>query len=219
LVWITVLLSIVGLIKSADLRLFALASVLFFLAQAYSGPYDPWRGRYFCICGIFAAPTVGALMQPRSRLAPRLFLGLMVVLGCISALAAVAFRSDGALLAMNTDVIHTTSIFTEDRITQLTRNAAYLEDPLRKFSRLVPESAAVAVAFPGDTYEYPWFGAHLTRTLLPINSFEKGLQPIPPTADYLLYSAAGISCSLPHDIYLGKDLFLRKLTGVNRYCP
>ncbi|GAB4459967.1 MAG: hypothetical protein Kow0070_15570 [Anaerolineales bacterium] len=72
LVWVMVFLSLAGIIKSTDIRILSLAAVLFLISQAYAGPYDPWRGRYFTTCAIFAVPPIGMALQ-KNRLV-RLYL-------------------------------------------------------------------------------------------------------------------------------------------------
>ncbi len=105
-----------------------------------------------------------------------------------------------------------------DRMEQLTRTRSLYFDPLKRFDELVPKDAVVAVFLPADSFEYPLFGEHLTRTIMPINSFHKGLQPIPVNAEYLLY-AEGFPCASAEDVYLGVDWYLRHLTDNNRRCP
>jgi hypothetical protein len=167
---------------------------------------------------VFAIPAVGKSLRARRRWI-RIGLLPVICLGCLSALTAVVFRDDGALVSMQADGISTTSLFTMDRTAQLARNAPFMERPLRRFERLVPANAAVALALPDNSYEYPLFGPGLTRTLLPINSYVNGLQPIPPAADYLLYAEAAFPCPDASDIYLGHDWYLRTLTDANRLCP
>ncbi len=67
LIWIMVFLSLLGVIKSTDIRVLSFAAVLFFLIQSYIGPYDPWRGRYFCVAAIFAVPSVGCCLHAKHK--------------------------------------------------------------------------------------------------------------------------------------------------------
>ena len=218
LVWVMVLLSLVGVIKSTDILVLSLATVLFLLAQAYSGPYDPWRGRYFAMCAVFALPAIGVALQAKNRFVRGCLL-LIVWIGCLSAISAVVFKTNSNLISVGYQDKRLTSIFTMDRMEQLTRSRSMFCEPLKAFDRLVPSNATVAVFLPGDSFEYPLFGEHLTRTIIPINSFNKGLQPIPSSADYLLYMKNGFPCAAPHDVPLGADWYLRRLTDTNRRCP
>ena len=82
---------------------------------------------------------------------------------------------------------------------------------------LVPADANVAVFLYPNTFEYPLFGKYLTRKIVSINSFYKGLLPIPTDSQYLLY-AKGYPCALPEDVHLGADWYLRSLSNDNRGC-
>lgn len=214
LIWIVVILSAVGAIKSTDARVLSVATLLFFLSQAYSGPYDPWRGRYFTAGAIFAAPPIGVWLQAKSRFL-RTYLALIIVAGCISAVSAVTFRSNSRLISFNYQ--EEPPVFARNRVGQLTRNRPDYYEPIQRFDQSVPKDATVAVFLQGDSFEYPLFGEYLTRTLIPINSFKKGLQPIPVEADYLLYSRE-FPCASPADLHLGANWYLRKLTDRNNKC-
>ena len=218
LVWIMVLLSLIGVIKSTDAKMLALALVIFVLLQSYEGPYDPWRGRYFITGAIFAVPIVGFSLRARAP-AIRAYLLFVVLLGCIAALSAVVLRNDGPLISLNYQGKRIESLFAMNRIQQLTRGNVTYYEPAAAFDRLVPGKATVAVYLSGDSCEYALFGQHLTRTIIPIRPFNKGLQPIPSNADFLLYTAKYFPCMLPTDIHLGADWYLRRLTANNRRCP
>jgi hypothetical protein len=202
LVWPLALLALIGVIKSPGARVLALAAVLFVLAQAYSGPYDPWRGRYFIIAAVFAVPAVACCVRNTHPLW-RIYLTVVVLLGCLSAFTATLGRSND----MPEDV------YSMDRLQQLTRNRRNYTGAILRFDEWVPRDATVALYFGEDTFEYPLFGAGLTRTLIPINSFWRGPQPIPPQADYLLYSADLYTDRRGGDAHLGEDWYLRKLNG------
>jgi hypothetical protein len=47
-------------------KIFAVAAVVFLIVQAFSGPYDPWRGRYFLSCAPFALIALGMWMNCHS---------------------------------------------------------------------------------------------------------------------------------------------------------
>jgi hypothetical protein len=133
--------------------------------------------------------------------------------------SAVAFRENSALITTNYFDEPTRSIFTMNRLEQITSNRSDYYKPLAEFERLVPGNATVAVFLHLDSYEYPLFGEYLTRTIIPINSYFKGPQPIPSNADYLLYTKNEYHCPTANDLYLGADWYLRKLTATNRQCP
>jgi hypothetical protein len=218
LVWVAVFLSILGMVKSPEVRVLSIAAVLFFLCQAYAGPYDPWRGRYFTACAVFAVPAVGTLLQTRSSLG-RAYLLLMTMAGCLSAVSAVVLSDNSPLMSLHGRTSSITSVFKLDRIGQLVRSDTSYYEAIKRFESLVPDDATVAVCLRESQYEYPLFGRHLTRTLIPINSFDRGLQPLPPTADYLIYNPEPFPYASLDDIYLGTDLYLRRLTHGTRACP
>jgi len=161
----------------------AVAAVLFFVAQSFAGPYDPWRGRHFSTMAIFAAPLAAAITRFHSPLL-RLYALAIVALACLFALAAVTFRPD---CRINPPLRGGASrqFWTLSRLEQVAGDLPYAV----AFDRTVPRDATVAVCLPGNRPEYVLFGAGLTRTLLPINSFERGVQPIPERADWLLFSS------------------------------
>jgi hypothetical protein len=78
-----------------------------------------------------------------------------------------------------------------------------------RFDSIVPRDAIVALATINDDYEYPLWGKEFRRKLVPINPFEKGLQPIPTEAGYLFFSKKVIK-PLPNDIRLGTDTTLNE---------
>ena len=195
-------LALLGLItrRVPSARVLALAAFLFILAQAYSGPYDPWRGRYFIIAAMFAAPLVAWSVHNPHPLW-RAYLTVIVLLGCLSAFTGVLGRVN--------DMPEV--VYDMDRLQQITRNRPSYTDAIRRFGELVPQDAMVALYFGEDTFEYPLFGPGLTRTLLPINAFWRGAQPIPSNAGYLLYSSDLYTDRRGGDIHLGEDWYLRDL--------
>lgn len=196
-----VTLALAGVIRAPAARVLAAGFALFALAQAFSGPYDPWRGRYFTIAGIFATPVVAVwLGRPHHWLAKAL-LTAIVMLGCFSGLSAVL----GRMNSMPEEV------YRMDRVAQLTRNRRAYTEPVCRFEQLVPPDATVAVFFGEDMFEYPLFGEGLTRRLIPVNPFGLEPRPIPPDADFLIYSAHLYADRQAGDVHLGEDWYLRRL--------
>lgn len=218
LIWVVIVLSLIGVIKPIDIRVLSLATLLFIISQTYSGPYDPWRGRYFTFCAIFAVPTIGITIKAKNKFI-RVYLVLIVWLGCISAAGAVLDRDNSPFISLPLLNYDKTSILIMDRMQQLTMNNVTYYEPLKTFDEIVPSNATVAVFAYEDSPEYPLFGKYLTRIIIPINSFDDGVQPIPESADYLLYSQNSFPCTKSSDEYLGADWYLRELSDVNRGCP
>ena len=216
LVWPAVLLSLAGIIKPIDIRMLSVAAVLFFLIQSYAGPYDIWRGRYFTTVATLAAPIVGVCLQTQKRFL-RAYCILIIFAGCISAISAVVLGENSVLVTVDYKNKLMKSTFAMERMEQLTRNRTRYYEPLKRFDELVPNDAVVAAFLYAKSFEYPLFGKQLTRTIMPVNSFIKGIQPIPVNAEYLLY-ADGFPCARREDIFLGANWYLRHLTDNNRRC-
>jgi len=211
LVWLTVILALIGIIKQPDIRLLAIATVLFLFIQAYIGPYDPWRGRYFTTAAIFAVPIVGIWLKVKNRLV-KTYLLLIVFAGSVSAASAVTLRKDSRIISHHHDP-ERKSIFKMNRMEQLTRNRRFFYKPLTRFDSLVPKTASVAVCLKANSFEYPLFGEYLSRTIVPINSFDKGLQAIPTDVNYLLYDESFLYPNRAEDIHIGQNWYLRSLNN------
>lgn len=209
LVWPLLFYSLFSKKSSEALKILALSTIIFFLLQAFAGPYDPWRGRYFNIAVIFALPSTGLILTTNYDVI-KAYLLAIIFGGLISALSGTILKS-GYISEKETydnsinNEYTFEFLFTKNRIAQLTRLGPYYE-PLLEFNAQVPSDASVAVYLPGDSFEYPLFGKNYTRTLYPINSFINGVQPIPEDAEYLLYSENYPSEKLENDILLGKVL-------------
>jgi hypothetical protein len=105
----------------------------------------------------------------------------------------------------------------------LTISRPDISEAYRRFDKIVPENATVALATINDDYEYPLWGKTFSRKLIPINPFEQGLQPIPKEASYLFFSKKIIkpkstdirlgtdTTITKHIIVPGEDYYLRKL--------
>ncbi len=203
LIWPLLFYSLFSKKPPSGLKILAIAAIIFFLLQAFSGPYDPWRGRYFNIAVIFALPSLGLILYTKYRFI-RLYLLLVIFIGCISAFSGNILKSGQISAVESSENRYTFDfLFTKDRIAQLTRLGQYYE-PVKAYEDIVPEYASVAVYLPGDSYEYPLFGKNFTRKLYPVNSFINGVQPIPEGVEYLLYSNGYPFADIENDIYLGQ---------------
>ena len=207
------LLVLVRLLKPKDGWMLAAAALVFFLAQSIAGPFDPWRGRYFMVMGLFVAPLAGYYLAHGRGALFNGFATLIVAAGCVGALSAVAYHEGRALLAGED------SFFAQSRIEQLAANRRKYAEALERFEELVPEDAILAVCLEPNSHEYPLFGPHRTRRLIPLNSFRGSLKPVPADADYLLYDHRRVRVSPffdRSDLRLGKDWYLRKLPPRSR---
>ncbi|ARK11448.1 DUF2723 domain-containing protein [Fibrella sp. ES10-3-2-2] len=189
-----------------------IAILLHLMALSYSAPYDPFKGRYFTETGLFGILFLALLfLHPSLNLSQpgkpilKSYVALALSLGALSALGCVFMNIRALPFAWTTpDGFRFPSVFEADRVRVMTigRPDTYL--PYKRFDDMVPDSATVALGTINDDYEYPLYGKHLTRRLIPINPFEKGVQPIPKEATYLFFSKNVIS-PRPGDIRLGTD--------------
>ena len=146
------------------------------------------------------------------------YLFIIVIAGCISGISASILQEGKQLFTINTKGLAVQSIFSKNRIEQLTSKNFDSYEPLKNYEELVPQNAVVAIYLDIDSYEYPLFGKYLTRTIIPFNSFLNPIQPIPTNAQYLLYDDK-YSCGSGDDTSLGNNWFLRELQNNNRNCP
>ncbi len=229
LVWPALSLSVAGLPRRRAAGITAIAALLFIVAHSFSGVYDfGGRTRYLLPATVLALPAAGRWFYVRSRVL-KAWLFCFILIGCLSALTAVLFRYRspilfdqslwlrGRLTAAQEEVwplpLRTRSIFMQDRMSQVLRDAPVFDEAIRNYEWLVPPDAAVAAALNPNSVEYVLFGPGLTRKIIPLNSFHRGLQPVPAEADYLLWADDfdEIFNRGDGDIHLGKDLWLRRL--------
>jgi 4-amino-4-deoxy-L-arabinose transferase-like glycosyltransferase len=217
LIWPAVLLFLWRFPKFTNGIWLACGAFVFIVTLSYGLAYEPWHGRRTIIFAVFAAPLAGYCLDWKDRRWLRYYLAVIVGVGCVSAISAVLFRHNRALIPR-----FEKSVFQMDRLQQLTSNEPSHYEPIRKFEELVPPDATVAVCLRNYFFEYPLFGELLTRKLIQLNSFWRGKQSLPDEADYLLYSE-GYFDPKDGDIKLARtnaecgssdcgDWYLRKLT-------
>ncbi|GAA4404346.1 hypothetical protein GCM10023187_21510 [Nibrella viscosa] len=206
------ILTLLGVARSVPHRYLGVAVLLHFAALSYSAPYDPFKGRYFIETGLLGIPFLALLfLSPRvsvdkpGRVAGKAYVGLITVLGCISALLCVFCNIRALPFSWNGHE----SAFTAGRMQQITVGRPDIYIPYSRFDSIVPPNATVALGTINDDYEYPLYGKDLSRRLITINPFEKGVQPIPKEADYLFFARSVITPQ-PGDLRLGTDTTLRE---------
>lgn len=202
IIWPLILISFFKKSIPIPIRALTYASALFLAVQAISGPFDPWRGRYFLTGAVFATPVVGYYFDKytSNNIFIKIYFFIAIILGCQSAIEAVLERENNIPM----------EIRQEDRLGQLLRNTG-LKTQHRQIEKLIGPNAKIAVALPADSYEYPLFGEKLTRNVIPINHFMLGLRPIPPESEYLIFSKLVMHNIEPSDISLGGEWYLRIL--------
>ena len=148
---------VIGMVRRRDALFwtFTLASVLFLVAQAAGGPYDPWRGRFFIGMLLFMAPAAALVAEaPRRYIA---LVSLLLTIGLISGLNSI----------INRDNSHFPAILSMSRISQLTRNRPAVREAVENYERIVPPGSQVLSILGDDSYEFPFFGEKLNRRLIP----------------------------------------------------
>lgn len=215
LVFPLLFLALFGILRSPAHWFLAVALLLHFAALSYSAPYDPWKGRYFQETGVFGVLFLTLLFTHKYSLeksgysvALKTYVGVVTVVACISALLAVFLN----FRCLPFDALGRKSAFKMDRIPMMTFARPDITQAYLKFDELVPDSATVALGTINDDFEYPLYGKHLTRRLIPIRPFEQPLRPIPPGTDYLMYAKSDtidLFKPLPTDIRLGTDTTMK----------
>ncbi len=191
----------------------AAAIVLHFVAIAYSAPYDTFKGRYFIETGLLGSLFLLMLfsnhrlsiLKPR-RWAWKTYVATIVLLACVSAVMSVFLN----IRALPFPAYGYESAFSADRIKFQTFARPDTYPAYKRFDSIVPPEAIVALGTINDDFEYPLYGKDLTRRLISINPFEKGLQPIPKEADYLFFDRSVIQ-PIPGDLRLGTDTTMQGL--------
>ena len=215
LVFPLLFLALFGILRSPAHWFLAVALLLHFAALSYSAPYDPWKGRYFQETGVFGVLFLTLLFTHKYSLeksgysaALKTYVGVVTVVACISALLAVFLN----FRCLPFDALGKKSAFKTERIPMMTFARPDITQAYLKFDELVPDSATVALGTINDDFEYPLYGKHLSRRLIPIRPFELPLRPIPPGTDYLMYAKSDtidLFKPLPTDIRLGTDTTMK----------
>ncbi len=186
-VWPVVLLTLRGVKKAPGLRIFAMAALIYFVVQAFASPYDLFRGRFFTTAAVFAAPALAWSAFPRALIA-RLYLILVVSLGCATAIFAAFFRDSTFIFPFKDHGQVIPSSFMQGHYTQLTREMPGLRGPLLRYMQNVPDAAVVATDTNQIFIEYLLFGDRLSRRIIPLRTLAGTHLPLPPEAQYLLYT-------------------------------
>lgn len=205
-IWMVALLSVLFILPGWDMRWLSIGFFMFWALQGYIGPYDPWRGRYFTAAAAFGAPLAGYLMTTRKRWV-YLYLQVVVWVAIITALSAVTFRDQRALITVDWPAYKSRSVFSQDRHAQLMSNRPWELDALRAYETLVPPDATVGLVAPVDRYEYPFFGPGMTRRVIPLIPYLIRQQPFPDHMDYIVYEE-GYCPRCENDVHLGVTWWL-----------
>ena len=211
LVWLSVFLSFILRDFKAFLPL-SLGAVLFILTQSFAGQYDPWRGRFFIACAIFAVPACTPIWNHRkSNRIFSLLLSLLLVISSFSSVTSLVMRKHRPLIDISYEHVNWKSVFRMDRIEQLTANRTDLTEPLRKINMWIdryPDLKLYTVLTP-DFFEYPLFRGN---EVIPLNGFVSGFQESKLNSidnGLLLYNNRIYDKQKIGDVEFGADLFGR----------
>lgn len=209
LLWIVPWVALRGTRHGAGVRVLAVAAIVYFLSVAYSGEYDPWRGRLFLTMGMFAVPAMACFLEERQSRGGRAFTRVVVAAGCVSAISAVVFREHGALVAASWGPRSVPSILLQDRAGQMTSDIPRYAEAVRRYEAIVPVDATVAIY--GDyMFEYVFFGQRMTRRIVPLGDGRQPMRAIPDGTQFLVFSSKALPPT-ETDVRLGQDWVLRRL--------
>jgi hypothetical protein len=209
--------------KGIGYYILGIAFLLHFLALSFTAAYDPWKGRYMISTAVYAVPFLSLLftnwkLESFKFSVQKIYVGLVVFTGALSAILAVYLNERCLPFA----AMGRKSAFDTERVAFQTWARPDITPAYQKFNQIVPQNATVAVATINDDYEYPLWGNKLTRKLIVVNPFEKGVQPMPANAEYLFFAKSvikpikgdirlGTDTTLTNLIVKGEDYYLRKL--------
>ncbi|MEA5457476.1 hypothetical protein VB796_00395 [Arcicella sp. LKC2W] len=219
-----IFLVLIGFIrKGIGYYILGIAFLLHFLALSFTAAYDPWKGRYMISTAVYAVPFLSLLFTNWNFSSlkfsfQKVYVGIVVFVGTLSAILAVYLNERCLPLA----AMGRTAAFDTERVAFQTWARPDITPAYQKFNEIVPQNATVAVATINDDYEYPLWGNKLTRKLIVVNPFEKGVQPMPKNTQYLFFAKSvikplkgdirlGTDTTLTNLIVKGEDYYLRKL--------
>lgn len=185
---------------------FLAGGVVLWLAQAFSGVYDPWRGRYFIQLTTLVAPPFALGCEIALRRWPtRALLSMVVTVCAVSSIHAIWDRKAADWVGS----------LTCGWACQVTRNTLEFRAAIHNVERLVPQHASMVVSLQDGYSEFPLFGEHLTRRLTPAPSPAQAIAAAQGAdADYFLFNQHLLPTR--HDCDLGNGVFLRPLRSANR---
>lgn len=207
LVWISVFLSIF-IKRFRHFSPLAFSAIVFLLSQSFSSQYDPWRGRYFIACAIFAAPITSLIFQRQSY--HKIVSSILIVflfLGSFSSMTTLVFRRDRPLIPYR----GTKSILTMNRIEQLTSERTVLTQPAIAITDWIDRypDLPLYTILPANFHEYILFRGN---QVIPLNGILRSFQETMLTSidsGLLLYDRKIYPDRQEDDIRFGANLFGR----------
>jgi hypothetical protein len=147
-------------IKKDVYRLILVAIALsLFLAVCASLLWSPWRGRYFVMAATVCAPFLAMYYNTDSKF---ILLRWAIVLMAILVMGNTVVSNEAKPLT------GPAAIWKLNRIGRQSLNRPPIEPTLRMVEELVPPKTTVGIIIGGDDWDYPLFGEHFSRTVVPI---------------------------------------------------
>lgn len=182
------LVVVVDMVRSAvhrdtDRLLLSVTALSFVLVLAATLRWQPWGGRYFLLAATLCAPLLAHYLEE-----PWCPLPLRWVIAGV----AIAVMTWTVLLNESKPLTGPRPLWSRDYIALQAVQWPAIEPLLRIVEREVPEDARIGTVIRPIEWDYPLFGRHLTRTVLPLVAPDVitpewcAQQPI----DFLLVSSA-----------------------------
>ncbi len=144
---------------------FVLCALSFLVIDAWLRPgWDPFQGRYFAPAVALLAPFGAGLV--RRGWAARLGLGLAVLLTLVSMVTVTLYNPAKPLAGKRARAVN---IWTADRLTLQTQQGVFAREYIGMIERNVPFDGVLGLYSPRYYWEYPLFGEHYTRRLVPVH--------------------------------------------------
>jgi hypothetical protein len=152
-----------------------------------------------------AAPLAATWFAGNGRRLKRVYVIVAVALTAATGLASALFRTAAPLISVRYGGTAYRSIVSGDRADQLARNRREDAPAIRAMEAAIPPTATVALALPPESFEYPFFGPRLQRTVRPVG--RNGSIELAP-GEFFVFSDA-LRTPRPGDVHLGADWWLR----------
>jgi len=154
-----------GLRKKDHIRigLFLLSLSFLPLIIVVRGGWDPYQGRYFIAAAGVIAPFMARWVQ--EKIVYRIGVWASVIIGLVVIFNIIVYNPAKPLISDRVD------IFTANRQVLQGVQTTYMK-PYMKMVYELPEKTVIGYYSPGYFWDYPLFGEHFTRRVIPITSVE-----------------------------------------------
>jgi 4-amino-4-deoxy-L-arabinose transferase-like glycosyltransferase len=133
--------------------------IIFFVGLKGRNVWSPYQGRYFILISTLLAPFLASLLRTTHRL---------VLLNWIIAILSICIASFVMLNNTAKPLRGPLAIWNLDRSLLLDLNSWQFHKAVNIVDENVPADARMGIMLIPSFYEYPFFGEHLNRQLIPI---------------------------------------------------